>query len=145
MDEFPHKYQVTASALEGEYIAVRGADLPEIITDAPEQFGGPGGRWSPETLMMASVADCFVLTFRAIAQASKLPWQALECNVEGTLERIDRVTKFTEISVLATLTVDAGTDQEKAERLLHKTEEVCLVTNSMTATTTLTTGIRVAG
>jgi organic hydroperoxide reductase OsmC/OhrA len=31
------------------------------------QLGGPGGQWSPETLLVAAAAECFILTFRAVA------------------------------------------------------------------------------
>ena len=144
MQDFPHQYVVSASALEGEPIVVKATDLPEIISDAPVQFGGPGGHWSPEDLMMASVADCFILTFRAVAMASKFDWQALSCTADGTLDRVDRVTKFTSITVSATLTVSAEADQAKAEKLLQKSEEICLVTNSMTAQCHLVTEIVVA-
>ena len=76
MQDFPHSYVATASALEGEPASVRGQDLPEIISSEPVQFGGPGGHWSPEELLMAAVADSFVLTFRAVAQADE--WAATD-------------------------------------------------------------------
>jgi organic hydroperoxide reductase OsmC/OhrA len=58
-----------------------------------------GGQWSPETLLVAAAVDCFVLTFRAIAAASKLPWERLSCNGEGTLDRVDGVTRFTALAL----------------------------------------------
>ncbi len=88
---------------------------------------------------MAAVADCFVLSFRAIARASRLPWVSLQCSVEGTLERVDGVTKFTAFAIHATLRTPAEVDQAKAQRLLEKAETSCLITNSLTATTHLTT------
>jgi organic hydroperoxide reductase OsmC/OhrA len=99
----------------------------------PAEFGGPGDQWSPETLLVASVADCFILTFRAIARASKFDWVSLECTVDGTLERIDRVTQFTGFAVKATLTVPAGADSARATLLMEKAERGCLVTNSLIA------------
>jgi organic hydroperoxide reductase OsmC/OhrA len=38
----------------------------------------PGNAWSPETSLVAAVADCFILTFRGVAQAAKFPWESLE-------------------------------------------------------------------
>ena len=46
-----------------------------------------------------------MLGFRAIAQASKLEWVSLRCEVEGTLDRVERVTQFTAFSVRASLQV----------------------------------------
>jgi uncharacterized OsmC-like protein len=80
---------------------------------------------------VAAIADCFVLTFRGIAGLSRLAWTSLECNVTGKVDRVDRVTQFTELSVHARLRVPIGTNEDQARRLLAKAEETCLVTNSL--------------
>lgn len=99
----------------------------------PAEFGGPGDRWSPETLLVAAVAACFILSFRAIARASKMDWIALQCDVVGDLDKVERVTQFTRFVVRARLEVPAGIRDGKAERLLEKAERACLVTNSLKA------------
>ncbi len=144
MQDYPHHYRVTANAAADANVEVTSPGLVAIETAAPAEFGGPGDLWSPETLLAAAVADCFILSFRAIARASKLEWNALTCDVEAVLERVDRVTKFTRINETVVLDVPAGTDPDKARRLLDRAEHVCLVTNSMTATTTLEVEVRVA-
>lgn len=133
MQDFPHHYLVSANAEATGNIAIKSDNMPQLISAPPAEFGGPGDQWSPEHLLVASVADCFILTFRAIARASKLDWVSLEASADGVLERVERVTKFTSVTVNATLTVAAGTDEEKARRLLQKAEDACLITNSMTA------------
>ena len=122
MQDLPHHYHVNASAESTGTVTLKADDLPQIVTAPPAEFGGPGDQWSPETLLVGAVADCFILTFRAIARASKLEWTNLECSAEGVLERVERVTRFTSFTVRATLTVPAGTDTEKAERLMEKSE-----------------------
>ena len=144
MQDYPHHYRVTANAAAESSVEVTSPGLAAIETAPPPEFGGPGDLWSPETLLAASVADCFILSFRAIARASKLEWTALTCDVEAVLERVDRVTKFTKINERVVLDVPAVTDPDKARRLLERAEHVCLVTNSMTATTTLEAEVRVA-
>ncbi len=141
MQDLPHNYLVSAVAEADGNIALKSEDLPQLVSAPPAQFGGPGDQWSPEHLLVAAAADCFILTFRAIARASKLEWNSLEATADGVLERVERVTKFTSITINATLKVPAGTDESKAQRLLQKAEEVCLVTNSMTAETHLTATI----
>jgi len=137
MQDFPHHYQVSASGLPEGGIAVNSDGLVGISTAPPAAFGGPGDKWSPETLLVGAVADCFILTFRAIAGASKMPWISLDCAVEGTLDRIEGVTRFTAIEVRASLKVSADIDAARATRLLEKAEKNCLITNSLSATTTL--------
>lgn len=138
MQELPHHYTVCASAGPEGDVGLDTEGLPTLASAPPVEFGGPGGRWSPESLLVAAVADCFVLSFRAIARASRLPWESLQCSVEGTLARVDGVTKFTAFAIQATLRTPADVDKAKAGRLLEKAEASCLITNSMTATTHLT-------
>jgi organic hydroperoxide reductase OsmC/OhrA len=87
--------------------------------------------WSPETLLCASLADCFILTFRAVARAAKLEWLHLECRVEGVLERVAQRSEFTRYTTIATLTVPAGADSAKAHQLLERAERGCLIANSV--------------
>jgi organic hydroperoxide reductase OsmC/OhrA len=141
MQDLPHHYVVTATGQTDSHIALSSNGLPNLVTGPPAEFGGPGDLWSPETLFIGSVSDCFILTFRAIARASKLPWSSLECVANGTLERIERSTKFTVINLVANLQVPSGTDPDKARRLLEKAEANCLITQSMSATVHLKTEV----
>lgn len=131
MHPYPHQYTVEASAEPTGDVSLNSAGLPALATAPPAEFDGPGDRWSPETLLCAAVVDCFVLSFRAVARASKLDWTALDARIEARLDRVDGRTFFTEIVVHATLRVPPGTDQDRATRLLEKAEHVCLVSNSL--------------
>jgi organic hydroperoxide reductase OsmC/OhrA len=144
MQEFPHRYQVTATAGPKENVTLESPGLENLSSAAPAEFGGPGDRWSPETLLAAAVADCFILSFRAIARASKFDWISLSCDVEAVLDRVEKVTQFTEFRETVVLEVAPGTDEAKAMRLLERAEHVCLVTNSLTGTTVLDATVRVA-
>jgi len=137
MHDYPHHYKVAAAAEPDGDVSLTGEGLESIPSAPPLQFGGPGDKWSPETLLVASVADCFILSFRAIARASKLPWTSLKCHVDGTLERGDGKTRFTDFVVHATLVVPQDTNEARAHRLLEKAEDSCLITNSLSGTTHL--------
>lgn len=142
MHEFPHRYAVVAKAESKGAVALSSEGLTTIESGPPPEFGGPGGLWSPETLLVAAVADCFVLSFRAVAHASKLEWLSLDCGVEGVLDKEERVTRFTKFNVSVTLTVPSDVDEAKAQRLLEKAEHVCLITNSLIADSHLTAEVR---
>ena len=131
---------MATAGLEGE-VQLESDGVEPIPSAPPAQFGGPGDRWSPESLLVASVADCFILSFRAIARASKLSWTSLDCEVEGILDHAGDTTKFTEFTVVATLRVPPGSNVERANRILHKAEDNCLITNSLSGTTRLTSEI----
>ena len=139
MQAYPHHYTVHAAAAAAEGTVVVGSDgLPALTTAPPAQFGGPGDQWSPETLLVAAAADCFILTFRAIATGSKLAWRRLDCDAEGTLDRSDGVVRFTALHLRARLLIPTGGDVERARRLVEKAETSCLVTNSLAFRPTLT-------
>jgi peroxiredoxin-like protein len=133
MQPFPHHYQVEAKAEATGNVTLSGATLTAFESAPPAAFDGPGDLWSPEDLLVAAVADCFILSFRAVSKMSKLAWEEIECRVEGTLDRVDRVTQFTAFQISVKLRIGDGQDKERAERLLQKAEETCLVSNSLKA------------
>jgi peroxiredoxin-like protein len=138
MQALPHHYLVEGILL-ADRVDISAQNLTKIESEPPAEFGGSGMRWSPETLLIAAVADCFLLTFKAIARASKFPYTDIKCEVEGTLDRADGVTRFTKITVRPTLVIESATPAgklydeqlEKATKLLHKAEKGCLVSNSL--------------
>lgn len=144
MQDLPHHYTVEASAKPDGDAALSCDRLGTIPFAAPAEFGGPGDCWSPETLLVAAVAACFLLSFRAIARASKFPWMSLQCEVEGTLEKVDGTMKFTRFVVHAALDVPRDADEKRAHRLLEKAEKTCLVTNSLSSETQLHAEVRKA-
>lgn len=145
MQDYPHTYVVAASAQSDSNLTTSSPGLADLETAAPTEFGGPGDQWSPETLLVAAVADCFILSFKAIARASKLEWDALSVDADGVLEKVDRVTQFTAFHIRASLDIPAGTRPEKAERLMAMAEKSCLITNSLKADSHLETEIKIAG
>ena len=144
MQDLPHRYSVTARvAPEGDAF-LYAKQLPLLTSAPPTEFGGPGDRWSPETLLAAAVADCFVLTFRAIAAATPLPWVDIVCAVEGTLDRVDRVTRFTDMLLRAYLRIPQGASTDQAQRVLTRAKERCLVSNSLISPSRLEVVVEVA-
>lgn len=131
MHPFPHVYVVNALADAAGAVSLRGAELEDILSTPPPEFDGPPGNWSPETLFMASIADCFVLSFRAIARGSRLEWKSIDCRASGTLDKTPEGACFTRIDLEVALTVPAGTDTARIERLLEKSKSSCLISNSI--------------
>jgi peroxiredoxin-like protein len=133
MQALPHQYHVQAKAQAESNLQVHASNLTDLTVAPPTQFGGPGDQWSPEDLLMASVASCFILSFRAIARASNFSWLSLECNTQGELDKLAGITQFTKIVIMAKLVIGNDESSEKAERLLNKAEQLCLITNSLSS------------
>jgi organic hydroperoxide reductase OsmC/OhrA len=130
MKDLPHYYHASATAHD-DLVRVTSPELSQLETAAPVEFGGPGHRWSPETLFTAAIANCFVLTFKAVARASNLRWAGMECDVETVLDKVDGKMQFTQATVKVRLTVDEAGDAERAGMLLQKAEANCLISNSL--------------
>jgi len=67
MQALPHRYRVSAEGSAERLVKLASAGLDSIASAAPAEFGGAGDQWSPETLLITAVADCFVLSFRTKA------------------------------------------------------------------------------
>ena len=93
----PHHYNVTVDASAEQSLQASADQLPDITIAPPAEFGGPGNQWSPEHLLMSSVASCLVLTFQAIAKVAGLEWRSISCRSQGKLDKVERKAKFTEI------------------------------------------------
>jgi len=133
MQDLPHLYTVAARSGHDTNVTLSADGLPDLESAGPPQFGGPGDVWSPETLLAGAMADCFILTFKAIARTARLDWTTLDCRVDATLEKLDGLTQFSGFKVRADLTVPTGVDEDKARTILEKAEKYCLITNSLKA------------
>ena len=138
MHPFPHHYRVNALMRPDGDVPLSGEGMRVIESAPPKEFDGPGNQWSPESLLTAAVVDCFVLSFRAIATASKFGWTQLEARTQGTLDRVEGKMRFTGFDTHAKLLVPPGTDVERARKLLEKAELTCLVANSLNSERHLT-------
>jgi organic hydroperoxide reductase OsmC/OhrA len=136
MHPYPHRYVAGAHGGPVGNVPVATDGVTDLPTASPVQFGGPGGAWSPEALLCASLADCFILTFRALAKG-RVEWTGLRCTVTGTLDRAEGVTRFTAFATRARLALASGADAGTAHALLEKAEQKCLIANSLNATRTL--------
>lgn len=145
MHPFPHTYTVTATGNPDRHLESRAEGLPTLAVAPPVQFGGPGDVWTPEDLLMAAIANCLVLSFRAIAKAGGLEWQSIECSAAGILDKVDRKVVFTGVTTRVKLVIGATQSRENAERMLHKADETCFVSNSLACDTRFECDVVVAG
>lgn len=135
-----HNYQVSLNWKEGRIGTMSSEVLPTKIEVAtpPEFDKGVPGIWSPEHLFTASVLSCFMTTFLAISEFSKLDFETFDCNAEGILDKVDGKFQITEINLTAKLKINDISKASKAERVLQKSEAACLISNSIKTQVNLT-------
>jgi peroxiredoxin-like protein len=140
-----YAYQVTAHWTNHKRGIVEADSIPRTINyAAPPEFGGEPGLWTPEHLLLAAVSTCFVATLRAVADASKLEFDGVECPVEGRIEKLEGGFKFTRVTLRPVLTIHREEDRERTGRVLEKAERACLVSRSLECTLLLESTIHVA-
>ncbi len=124
---------------------LRAPVLPQLRVDAPPEFKGHDGVWTPEHLFVASVNSCFMTTFLAIAENSKLDFVSFKTGATGKLEKAnDRGFVMTEVTLHPTLVISNARDLERANRILEKAEKHCLISNSIKSETKLKAEISIA-
>ena len=101
------------------------------VATPPEFPKGIPGIWSPEHLFTASVSSCFMTTFLAIAENSKLDFVSFRCNSQGKLEKADGKFMMTEVMLYPEVVIADEKDAEKANKVLQKAEANCLISNSI--------------
>lgn len=115
----------------------------EVAT--PPQFPkGMHGIWSPEHLYTASVGSCFMTTFLAVAENSKLEFSSFTCRATGKLDDVDGKLVMTEVSIQPEVTIKKLSQEGLAIRVLEKSEKACLISNSVKANIVMTPVVHIA-
>lgn len=111
---------------------LRSPTLPSLEVATPPEFQGHEHVWSPEHLFVAAVGSCFMTTFLAIAEMSRLDFAGFRADAVGKLEKPDgQGYAVTEVTIRPRLTIRRAADAERAARLLAKAEKHCLISNSI--------------
>ena len=140
-----HIYNVNLKWESDRKGLISSPELPTTIEVAtpPEFDKGMPNIWSPEHLFTASVLSCFMTTFLAIADYSKLEYEKFECKAEGILESVEGKFLMTEIILKPIVYIKNQEEIEKTERILHKSEKACLISNSIITKVVLDFEVRV--
>ncbi len=134
-----HFYNVDINWKSGRTGEMTSPELTTTVEIAtPPQFpNGVEGIWSPEHLFTAAVASCLMTTFLAIAENSQLEFTDFQCGSKGKLEQVEGKFLMTEVILEPKVTIANEADREKAERVLHKSEAACLISNSVKSKVTM--------
>jgi organic hydroperoxide reductase OsmC/OhrA len=128
---------------EGPRVIATAPAAPPLGIATPPAFGsGVTGVWSPEDLLVAAVAACFELTFKAIAKRRDLPVDGIELHANGRLGDVPHQgLGFVAIALQVVIhtTTEYGT---AAEAAAHRAHEHCLVGRALSVPVTLTLDVR---
>jgi len=125
----PTTFGVSVEWQEGRRGVIAREGKPPLPVATPPEFGGPPGVWTPEELLVASVASCLMSTFLYFADRFKVPFLSYSTAAKGRMEMTERGLRFTQIQVAIAVSVgDAeAADKIAALRFEEKLEKYCPV------------------
>ena len=144
--ETDYSYRVKGSweVRRNGLISAEGVEKPKITFSSPVEFKGQSGQWTPEHFLIAAIVSCFVVTFSAMAEMSKLKFLSLEVPAEGKLGKIGGKLAFVEIVIHPTLILGAIEDHDLGNRLLKKAAQGCLIARSLACPVIMEEVVRMA-
>jgi len=131
--ETKHTYKVDLNWKEGRKGLVNSPELYSLIEVAtpPDFPKGIEGVWSPEHLFVAAVESCFMTTFLAVAENSKLEFSSLKAHAIGKVDKVEGHYMMAEINLNAIVKISEMNQKERAGRILVMSEKACLISNSI--------------
>jgi organic hydroperoxide reductase OsmC/OhrA len=138
-----HRYEIGSRWITGRRLELASTGKPTLEVATPPNFkDGVHGVWSPEELLVGSLATCLELTLIAIAEHRRVPLTGLAVAGMGQLERREGRFRF----ALVELDVEAETDAAHAdelEELVRLAKDHCIVGDALTVPVVLRVDVRV--
>lgn len=127
-----HRFSTSARWYGDHVVHVAGTGKPELTVGASPEFrGGLDGVWSPEDLLVASVASSYAITLSALAATHGVPLHRLDVIAAGDVtRRVDGRFGFTVIELEARIETDHA-HEDSARTIAVLAEEGCLVSASL--------------
>jgi organic hydroperoxide reductase OsmC/OhrA len=130
--EDKYYYNTSVQLDEGRVGTLSSPTLDSFKVATPPEFPkGVPNTWSPEHLYVASVNVCLMTTSAAVAENSKLEIESYSCEGIEILEKVDGAFMISEIELKPVIKIKFEKDKERAERIIQKSEKICLVSNSV--------------
>ena len=129
--ENSHYYKTNVEWESGRVGTLSAPTMDSFKVATPPEFPkGVPNTWSPEHLFVASINICLMTTFCSVAENSKLEYESYSCEGTGKLEKVDGKFMISEIDLNPEIKLKNQKDVERAERIINKSENLCLISNS---------------
>jgi organic hydroperoxide reductase OsmC/OhrA len=109
-------------------VSVDAITLP--MSSAPSYRGDPS-RANPEQLFVASLSACQALTYLFLAAKDRISVVGYTDDAEGRLGLVEGRLRMSQVTLRPRITLEAGTDDERARRLVMKAHDSCFIANSV--------------
>jgi organic hydroperoxide reductase OsmC/OhrA len=139
-----HRYGVRADREGPQSLSLEAPGKPLLHVATPPDFRNDvPGVWTPEELLIGSLAACFELTVAAIADYKGVPLHAVRVDATGHVERKDSRYRFLLIELDVDLETDAGHESD-AEHVAEVAKDRCIVGSALDVPVRLSVETRAA-
>jgi len=133
MASYPLEFTVSANSAAG-MASTWQSKSPESETALeiaiPKEFDGPGGAWSPEGLFAAALGNCFIATFKVLAQMSKLDFKEIKIDISLEIAPNEEKKLWVPKAHLKAW-LSEPSNPDRALQLMEKASKSCLIMNSV--------------
>jgi organic hydroperoxide reductase OsmC/OhrA len=109
---------------------LKDKNCDELSMNIPPEFGGTGGTYSPEDIYALSLMNCYLATFKYIAEKSKLIYESISGEAVLTVGKGDQKSLWME-KISITIKLIGCANPERALMLMEKTKTQCMIINSV--------------
>lgn len=111
---------------------VRAEGPPPLVGTADPAFRGTTDRWNPEQLLLASLAQCHMLSYLALCALGGVVVTGYTDEADGTMTE-DGASggRFTDVLLRPRVEVASAEDVERARALHDEAHKKCFIANSV--------------
>jgi peroxiredoxin-like protein len=126
-----YKFSTSLAWTDGKKGLLSSTGKSPVEIACPPEFGGPGGLWSPEDLLVASVEVCIMTTFLHLMERRKIPLTSFSSSAEGLAGLEDGEFRFVSVAVRVHITVGRPDDVPAATSCIKDAGCDCMVSRSL--------------
>ncbi|TFF91133.1 OsmC family peroxiredoxin, partial [Candidatus Thorarchaeota archaeon] len=134
-----HRYKMTTRVLKPMFVGVdiEGMDEFEVTSSQDWWPDAPEGKFSPQTLLVASSGSCFILSFFKAAKSLRVEANNVEVVAEGIMVEDGPVWRFGEMHLDVKVHISADENKDKIERAIDLGHKSCPIANTLKCPTKL--------
>jgi organic hydroperoxide reductase OsmC/OhrA len=104
---------------------------PSLRMSSAPVFRGDAALPNPEDLLVASLSTCHFLSYVALCTRAGVHVISYEDDASGVMQRVDRVTRFTDVLLRPRVLIASGSDSELALSLHKQAHAECFIASSV--------------
>ncbi len=140
MVPFPLRYRVLLSRTHSSRVRIEVPHRPVLHGDSSPTLDGDLPLWSPESMLLSSLALSLLATFEAFAVRDGIEILSWDAKIGGTVDHTPEGLMFT--SIIVELDLALAGDAPRIEAALEDARQSCLVLNSLRIPVVIETQLR---